>query len=561
MSKPSHLCQSHPLTQHCPKPSAFALGLAIATSALGCGVGVEPRRDGLADDPTVAERATSDLAAAALARGTGGQAANPQAAGALAASPEAAGCVVANAGDGFVTLPVAEMTALGVFDFTVTASAPHIDAVIGLASGEPTWFPDIAVGVRLADTGTIDVRDGGAYRADVTRSYGTTARTFHVIADVTSHRYSVIQGSFTSADELAKQYAFRSEQQAVTKLDHVGVVVDGAVGAGSVSVCAIKATPSIGVAYSREGTFAVAPLGADVAVSDGASVQLLDATGQLVAQAAGGGALAGDDAENLSVARVAGALGSTLIVDQYGPGLAWRGQANIEVGAGATVQAIARTEADVIVALAQGGSTKLVQVGTAATRVVQGGRVVLDGDEAIVVWSEPDAIRVARFSATGAKVWSRSFVGRADLTALTVDPAHRVVFGGELLTATDFGGGVLPLTSNPDHATNGFVVELSACGDYVFATRTGGSWVGGIAANGQRVVVSGTLWTQFPLYALQAYDATGAAIAVSYELGFAGDHYGRGGSVAIDGGNRVWWNVSHQWPLTPQWPFMFAIEL
>src|SRR4051812_14916855 len=102
---------------------SILLCAVIATSGPGCGVGADPT--GAALDRT----------------------AEPQ----NIASPSAGSdCVVASAGDGFVTLAARDLAVLGIVDFTVTASAPQIDAVIGLSAGPPARFSDLAVAVRLA---------------------------------------------------------------------------------------------------------------------------------------------------------------------------------------------------------------------------------------------------------------------------------------------------------------------------------------------------------------------------------------------------------------------------
>jgi len=133
-----------------------------------------------------------------------------------------------------------------------------------------------------------------------------------------------------------------------------------------------------------------------------------------------------------------------------------------------------------------------------------------------------------------------------------------VVFGGELFTPIDFGGGTLPTRRNPDGgALNGFVVKLSPAGDHVFSRRTEYTLVGGIASNGPRIAVSSTERTQFRYERFQMFDASGTQLATSFDTGF-GDN-GVGGRVAIGASGRVWWNLQTLWPLFPSWPYLVVL--
>lgn len=483
----------------------------------------------------------------------------PEAAPETAAAQPIEACVTANAGDGFISLPITNITTLGTVDFTITADQTPIDAVVGLSSGAPVNFNSLAAAVRFAPGGAIDVRDGAAYRADVALASGTTAKSFHVVADLTSHTYSVMLGSFTYADELARQYAFRTQQQAVGNLDTLSVIVDSAV--GSVTVCSVVARASSGIAYSREGAYSVLPLaGGGAVIADSANARVVDAAGNNVASAATNGQVAVDASGNVYAARLSG---GALVLDTYGPSLALTSTTTYATTSTAVQGITAAPSGDILVGLATGAGNTIVRFnGAGATTYdIHGGTLAFDGDEAYVMWSETGRVRVARYSSTGATLWNKSFLGTATLQAITVDPAHRVVFGGELTTSIDFGGGALPLQSNPDHTINGFVVELDSTGAHVFSRKTGGSWVGGLASDGAQVIVSGTLWQQYPYPQLFALTSAGANAALpSHSLALtAGYPNGRGGRVALGPTGRIWWNMTHQWMLTPQFPFLVAI--
>lgn len=368
----------------------------------------------------------------------------------------------------------------------------------------------------------------------------------------------MIQGSFTSAFELARQYAFRTQQQAVANLDTLSLIVDSSVGA--ITVCSVVAQASTGVAYSREGTYNVLPLaGGGAVIADNANARVVDAAGNNVAQAATNGQLAVDAAGNVYAARIAN---GALVVDAYSPSLVLTSTATYTTTSTAVQAITAAPSGDILVALATGAGNTVVRFGSAGTTTydVHDGTLAFDGDEAYVMWSEAGRVRVARYAATGATLWNKGFLGTATLQAIAVDPAHRVLFGGQLTTSIDFGGGALPLQSNPDHTINGFVVELDSTGTHVFSQKTGGSWVGGIASDGAQVIVSGTRWQQYPYPQIFALTSAGAASALpALDLALTKVYVnGQGGRVALGPSGRVWWNMIHQWMLTPQFPFLIA---
>jgi hypothetical protein len=141
---------------------------------------------------------------------------------------------------------------------------------------------------------------------------------------------------------------------------------------------------------------------------------------------------------------------------------------------------------------------------------------------------------------------------------MAVDPAHSVIFGGQLLDPIDFGGGPLPLFSNPEGPVNGFVAKLFANGDSGFAQRTGFSFVEGIAVNRSTVAVSNTERTQLHHEHLLLLDAGGDPVVRQFTLGL--DDRGFGRKVAISESGRIWWNIETAFPNIPTWPYVIAIE-
>jgi hypothetical protein len=473
------------------------------------------------------------------------------------------GCLLASAGEGFVSTALPALAGFGSVSATVTPSSTQLDAVIGLSADVPTSFASLANSLRLGPTGTLDVRDGGAYRADRQVPYRLTTFDVRMIVDLTTHTYSAFAGGFRFADEVGRDYAFRTQQQAVTHLDHLSAIVDG--DSGGVAVCSVFTKSAAGVIYQRAGEHVVVPLPDDGALlGDGVTIRRVDSDGRTVAQRPGAGALAADPQGNVMLAYMDQA---TVVVEKYDAALTlqWRTPTGFFEGS-----AILASEMDahgnVAVAVRAPGSEGISVIrlnadGTTGLGTgVPGEVVVLDDGDVVTAWNQADEVLVARFAPTAEPRWLRRFPGRAALTALAVDPALAVVLGGELSTSIDFGGGVLTPLSNPDAAINGFVVKFSNDGTHVFSTNTHTSWIGGIAANATHVVVSSTLWTQFPHPVLQWFDAIGTPVdRPELDVGHLGD-LGRGGTVAIAPSRRTWWNLRAQWPVFPQWPFVVALE-
>jgi hypothetical protein len=486
----------------------------------------------------------------------------------IADATTADGCVVASAGDGFITLPVRDASVVGTVTFRATPSDPGIDGVIGQSAGAPAAFSDLATAVRFSPAGVIDARDGDTYRSDFNTSYSARSFDIRMTSDVTSHTYSVFVGS-TGASELARQYRFRPTQAAATHLDHVSVIVDGPT--GSVTLCSPSSAASSGVAYSREGGYAVASLPGDAAViSDGVTTQRLDAAGKTVAQIADGGELAVDALGDVFVASIANATpaAATLSVRKYDPGLALRWTASASLLAGSQIQVVA-TDAggNVLVGAAASAdgsvtATEFTADGAFASELsARGDAIGLDGDQAIVAWNDRGTLRITRYNLDGGVVWSRGFTGRAAITQITADPRHAVLFGGELIDSIDFGGGALPLRSNPDSTVDGFFVLLSQAGDHLMSRTVDQSQVNGLATNGDNIVVSGVLRTQLHHLALAQFGTNQRSFSTGFSsLGINAEELGDGGRVVIGPSGRIWWNLSSKFPVIVGFPYLLVTQ-
>jgi len=107
--------------------------------------------------------------------------------------------------------------------FDATPLADRIDVFTGLSAAAPRNASDVSVIVRFNDSGTIDVRNANAFRADQVLAY-TASKAYRVrmVVDVPANRYSVF---VTPAGQpevaLAKDYAFRSQRLDVKSLAHL----------------------------------------------------------------------------------------------------------------------------------------------------------------------------------------------------------------------------------------------------------------------------------------------------------------------------------------------------
>jgi hypothetical protein len=469
-------------------------------------------------------------------------------------------CLMVAAGDGFVSMPMQRQTVFGTYSFSARSSLPDIDAVFGLSAKRPATFSDLAASVRFAPGGLIDARDGDVYRADSQTSYSTRDHQVEIVADLTSHTYSVFDFF-----EIARQYGFRTQQRAVTQLAWLSVNVDSP--EGSVTICDIFQHVPDDVAYSREGVYTVVPLaGGEALLGDGMTLSRVGPAGQNLARLATGGRFAADALGNVFVAVVEG---TTLTIDKLDLGLVRRWRTSQPVPAGAAIRAIATDAAGgIVLAVMAAGQLQATVLRITAEGAlactyeapVEDAVLALDGDELIAA-SSGDPVTVTRFGATGEIRWRRAYTGRADIAVVTVDPRHNVLLGGTLVSSVDFGGGPLPLLRNPDHRTPGFVVKLSATGEHVFSIANRMSSVGGIASTGDRVAVSGAEFVQFEHLRFQLYDAAGALLAAEPDPGFLSDT-GGGDGIAMDASGRIWWNLhARRFPPYPDKFYLLALDL
>jgi hypothetical protein len=117
----------------------------------------------------------------------------------------------------------AEQTGSFEVSFDATPLADKIDVFTGISAAEPRIAADVAAIVRFNDAGTIDVRNGGSFRADQVLGYSANkVYRVRMAIDVSSKTYSVFVTAPGQPEvALATNYAFRSQQAAVQSLGKI----------------------------------------------------------------------------------------------------------------------------------------------------------------------------------------------------------------------------------------------------------------------------------------------------------------------------------------------------
>jgi hypothetical protein len=171
-------------------------------------------------------------------------------------APEIAACTVARARRPFRNQEFVAQTQRFIAEFTATPSVSPTDAVVGFSDGPARRFSQLAASVRFNPNGTIDVRAGSTFQADVSFPYtaGTTYR-FRLEIDVGGHSYSVSVGEQSGVlISLARSYPFRTEQAQAGELSHVAAKVDARSGVLEVCDLHVTAINAAGCPIAQAGT-------------------------------------------------------------------------------------------------------------------------------------------------------------------------------------------------------------------------------------------------------------------------------------------------------------------
>jgi hypothetical protein len=147
------------------------------------------------------------------------------------AAPSASACKTASggaAGSGsWVNTAFASQGGTFTAEYDATPSAV-IDGTIGMSKGAQTAFTGFATLTRFNTSGNVDARNGGTYAANVTVPYsGASTYHFRVAVNVPAHTYNVfVTPPGGSEQTIGSNFAFRTEQNAVTSVDNWGVQVN-----------------------------------------------------------------------------------------------------------------------------------------------------------------------------------------------------------------------------------------------------------------------------------------------------------------------------------------------
>jgi hypothetical protein len=120
-------------------------------------------------------------------------------------------------------------------------SQAKMDGITGLSVGTPTGATQLATIVRFNPSGNIDVRNGSGWASTATVPYSAgVSYRFVKTVNLSTKRYSVtVTPKGGSTVQIARDYAFRTEQNTVTKLDRIGYFA--ATGAHSVTNVSVQA--------------------------------------------------------------------------------------------------------------------------------------------------------------------------------------------------------------------------------------------------------------------------------------------------------------------------------
>ena len=476
------------------------------------------------------------------------------------------GCIAADGGGGFANHAVAPALGAMILDASARVSSASIDAVVGVARGSVDAYNDFAASTRFWTTGYLEARDGDAYRADAAIPYrpGVTY-TFKFIVDLANKTYSVLVIDLASgapATWLARGYRFRPQQATVTRLDHAATVVSSA--SGHIELCDSRSAGHLALRYAREGTYTVAPVGANGAlVSDGSRSYRLDAGGTVLGTLPAGGAVASDAAGNLYVARNAG---GGIIVDSYTPAFESRWSRAV-TAVGSVERAGVTSTGRLLVVTSTGTERRIYWVATNGASSGLGhlgitGVVATGPTGYVITGPESDGVAMSSYRADGFVRWSRFFPGSFDVSAIAIAADGSVAFGGQHFEDINFGDRVIYAGSGEDGPRNAYLVALASTGALRFSADALGNTVNGVATNGTLIAAASRDFTQMPWLSTQVYETGGSIVRSWSEEGFGlGDH-GEAVSVAMSPAGTVYLNLQVA-PFYPAerrtWPFLVAL--
>jgi hypothetical protein len=454
-------------------------------------------------------------------------------------------CASATAGGGFVNLALATADKVLVADLVAT---PAGDTVHGLSLGAADSDGDLAAAVRFAN-GTIEARDGNAYRADAAFAYTEgTSYDVRIIADLASGTYSVM--TMQGGEEgivLARNYRLSAP---VEHLDMLATL-------GAATVCVESDAPD--VIFQRFGAHSVV---ADAGlISDGVTTTRIGDRGETIARLPRGGELAVDASGNIYLARVEA---STLTVESLTAGFGPRWTRTYAAPFGSQPKAVAvTTRGDIEVLLAGNNMFAMHSIASDGTprwtRDVVATAVVPNRAGYALARTTESTVTVEQFDHDGNPAWSRTWPNTVDVQQIASSPTGQVIFAGGFTGTIDFGG--LAIAAHPpgaNGALNAYVVALSPTGEHVFSQRINERTVTAIASNGTQTIVAGHHVIGPLMTTRYTFDQTGEI--TDWREGLAGfGWFGKTYALALSTSGRVFWSYGPSWPDNfTEWPQLVA---
>lgn len=475
------------------------------------------------------------------------------------------GCMFATPDRGFANAQLTGTTGAMLLHLTAKPSTANMDAVVGLAQGAADAYNDLAVSLRFWTNGRIEARDGDVYRANEPFPYAAgKTYDFYAIVDIPTKTYSLFVTSLAPYGpyvELARDYKFRTQQQAVTALDH-GVAVVGSA-TGRIDACSFSDVAPRRLAFARAGQYFARPLAdGGVLLSDATRTQRLGATGKTIAELSRGGMSAVDASGNIYLAS---ASGGTLTLGAFTGALAPRWSRTYAATGSVMAIGVYTTGA---IAVAVGAPPYPQQLITIRPDGSEHLRHDLTQYPAMAIAISPVGYTIAyqrgadvvvqAHTPAGLVAWQRSWSGPFRVDHMAGEPAGGVVFTGVFTGTVDFGAGPLEPAANPDTSLNTFLVALTPTGALRFSKHVFSTHPTGVASNGSRIALATTYLGYVTSHELRAFDGAGNEVW-DYVPGMAGSS----GSVAVGPSGRIYANPSlkiYPGATAQAWPFLFAID-
>lgn len=469
-------------------------------------------------------------------------------------------CPGAVAGGGFLDQVIGPPGQVVVSSDVVLGADQTLDGVFGQSPNPPVNFDSLATAVRFSPEGVLDARNGAAYQADVAMPYlPGVAKHVRVIANIPRHTYSVLVavGDGTSV-QLARNYRFRTSQSNAGSLGHGDATVDST--AGRLAVCSARHEGSVGVRSLRDGNYSVAPIASGQAViSDGVTTSMrVDSSGGVLASFPIGGQVAVDPTGNIYIAHMSGS--DSVTVNAFTTSFAPRWTRGITVGTDHRILAIGADAASVVVAVGPttGGidlvKRWLVDGTDSTTQTGTLGDAIAIGSAGYAIGSAIDGtLTVAKWSfGQDAPDWQRSWQNPAVIDGISLTANGRVYFGGKFTGPINFDGPTL----SPAGSSSVYVVGLTVAGAQLFTTDIHQSSLSSIASNGSLTVVS----AQSGGFRELVFLLTDGHVFLPEVPETTFGDFGKAGTVAIDTGNRIYWNFTLAWPSATHYPYLISLD-